>query len=65
MDILVTSHRDELKRCKPYKESKLGFGCYFSNHIFLMDYREGLRLLNPRIVPCSILPMEAFVAVSH
>ena len=40
--------------------NKLGFGRYFTDHMFIMDYEKGKGWHNPRIVPygplSSILP---------
>lgn len=51
-------------RPKP-DESKLGFGQYFTDHMFIMDYKEGSGWHNPRIVPYGPLPMEPSCAVLH
>lgn len=46
-------------------ESKLGFGKYFTDHMFLMDYEEGKDWFNPRIVPYQPLQIDPATTVLH
>jgi len=65
MDIPTTKVKEHLRRFKPADESKLGFGRYFSNHMFLLDYVEGSGWHNPRIVPYGPLYLEPAAVVLH
>jgi len=65
MDIPTTKVQEHLRRFKPADESKLGFGHYFSNHMFLLDYKEGSGWHNPRIVPYGPLGLEPAAVVLH
>lgn len=49
-------------RVKP--TSKLGFGKYFSDHMFLLDYAGG-KWQNPRILPYGPLAIEPGASVLH
>lgn len=44
---------------------KLGFGQYFSDHMFLMDYLPEPGWTDPRIVPYGNLPMDPATMVFH
>ena len=46
-------------------ESNLGFGQFFTDHMFIMDYKEGSGWHNPRIVPYGPLEMDPSCAVLH
>ncbi len=65
MDIPVTLVRDTMRRYKPEDESKLGFGNYFSNHMFLLNYNAEAGWHDPRIVPYGPLPFEPACVVFH
>lgn len=65
MTIPVTYVRETMKRFKPEDESSLGFGNYFSNHMFLLDYKGAAGWHNPRIVPYGPLPFELASVVFH
>ena len=54
----------ELKK-KPQDESKLGFGHYFTDHMFLMDYEEGRGWYNARIVPYADFALDPASMVLH
>jgi branched-chain amino acid aminotransferase len=45
--------------------SKLGFGKYFTDHMFLMDYTEGEGWHDARIVPYGPIPFEPSSMVFH
>lgn len=45
--------------------SKLGFGKYFTDHMFLMDYTAGKGWHDPRIVPYGPLCLDPSCAVFH
>lgn len=46
-------------------ESNLGFGRFFTDHMFIMDYKEGTGWHSPRIVPYAPLQLDPSVAVFH
>jgi branched-chain amino acid aminotransferase len=45
--------------------SNLGFGKYFTDHMFLMDYSSGSGWHDPRIVPYGPLPLDPAAMVLH
>lgn len=45
--------------------STLGFGKYFSDHMFIMDYQEGLGWINARIVPFGMLEIHPASTCLH
>ena len=62
MDIKVT--RNQNPKVKP-DESSLGFGKYFTDHMFLMDYTEGVGWHDARIVPYGPLALDPATMVLH
>ena len=52
------------KKVKP-DYSKLGFGKYFTDHMFMMDYTEGQGWHDARIVPFQNLSLSPATAVFH
>ncbi|MCX7747481.1 MAG: branched-chain amino acid aminotransferase [Clostridia bacterium] len=46
-------------------QNKLGFGQYFTDHMFIMDYTEGKGWHDPRIVPYGPLALDPATAVLH
>jgi branched-chain amino acid aminotransferase len=46
-------------------QSNLGFGNYFSDHMFIMDYTEGKGWHDPRIVPYAPLELDPATMVLH
>lgn len=44
---------------------KLGFGHYFTDHMFMMDYEEGKGWHNPRVVPYEPISLEPSAMVFH
>jgi branched-chain amino acid aminotransferase len=51
---------------KPIPEAdQLGFGQYFTDHMFLMDYTEGQGWHDPRIVPYQPLQLDPSCMVFH
>lgn len=44
---------------------KLGFGNYFSDHMFIMDYSEGKGWHDARIIPYGPIPYEPSIMVFH
>lgn len=59
--------RYELTKTKKEKPdySKLGFGKYFTDHMFLMDYTQGKGWHDARIVPYGPLCLDPSCAVFH
>ncbi len=62
LDIKVT--RAETLKAKP-DPSSLGFGRYFTDHMFIMDYDEGLGWHDARIVPFAPVPLSPAAMVFH
>lgn len=56
--------RTTAPKAKP-DESNLGFGRYFTDHMFMMDYKDGDGWHNPRIVPYAPLELDPSAAVLH
>ena len=63
MEIKVTL--SEQRKQKPQDESKLGFGNYFTDHMFLMDYVKGEGWKDARIVPYGDFSMSPAAMVLH
>lgn len=62
MEIKVT--RASTLKPKPNQEN-LGFGNYFSDHMFVMDYEEGKGWHNAQIVPYAPIAMDPASMVLH
>lgn len=60
ISIQKTTHPKE----KP-DQAELGFGHFFSDHMFIMDYTEGQGWYDPRIVPYGPLQMDPSVMIFH
>ncbi|MCR4616524.1 MAG: branched-chain amino acid aminotransferase [Clostridiales bacterium] len=56
MEISIT--RTTTPKQKPTDQSKLGFGNYYTDHMFLMNYDEGQGWHDPRIVPYAPIPLD-------
>lgn len=65
MEIKIRQAEPSQCKPKPQDETKLGFGVYFSDHIFLMDYRAGGGWQNPRIEPYAPLSLDPAALVLH
>lgn len=61
-EIKVTLTQNKKQKPDP---SSLGFGKYFTDHMFLMDYYEGKGWVDPRIVPYGPLPLEPSAMCLH
>ena len=46
-------------------ESELGFGHYFTNHMFMMDWEEGKGWIDARIVPFGNISLHPASTVLH
>lgn len=60
----ITIERAKEKKTKP-DQDKLGFGQYFTDHMFLMDYELGKGWHNARIVPFQNLSISPAAMVFH
>ncbi len=63
------SHKIEIeltqsKKSKP-EPDKLGFGKYYTDHMFILNYTEGLGWHNPRIVPYQPISLDPSAKVFH
>ncbi len=58
----------KIERAKTLKEKpnqdNLGFGNYFTDHMFMMDYTEGTGWHDARIVPYAPIPMDPATGTS-
>lgn len=50
---------------KPADQSRLGFGQYYTDHMFLMDYDEGKGWHDARIVPYGPIPLDPAAMCLH
>ena len=57
--------KTETPKAKPQDESTLGFGKQFSDHMFLIDYTEGVGWHNARIEPYAPLALWPAAPVLH
>jgi len=64
MSMQISYQKTSSPKEKP-APSSLGFGNYFSDHMFIMDYTEGRGWYDPRIVPYGPLPMDPSVMIFH
>ena len=62
MSIAIT--RTTAPKPKP-DPAKLGFGQYFTDHMFVMNYTQGTGWHDPRIVPYAPLPLDPAAMVLH
>ncbi|MFZ5443920.1 MAG: branched-chain amino acid aminotransferase [Myxococcota bacterium] len=62
MDIRIT--KTTTPKTKP-PEAELGFGKYFTDHLFAMDYTEGKGWHDARIVPYAPFAMDPAAGVFH
>ncbi|HSO72470.1 MAG TPA: branched chain amino acid aminotransferase, partial [Thermodesulfobacteriota bacterium] len=65
MEIPITKSSIIGQRPRPKSEAELGFGKYFTDHMFLMDYEKGKGWINPRIVPYGPLSLDPSAMVLH
>ena len=47
------------------EQNNLGFGQYFTDHMFIMDYTEGKGWHDPRIIPYSPITLDPSAMVFH
>ncbi|MCU0579452.1 MAG: branched-chain amino acid aminotransferase [Desulfobacterota bacterium] len=65
MEISITKSSTIGRKARPKSEAELGFGKYFTDHMFLMDYEKGQGWINPRIVPYGPLSLDPSAMVLH
>jgi branched-chain amino acid aminotransferase len=65
MEIPITKSSTSGLKPRPKSESELGFGKYFTDHMFLLDYEKGQGWINPRIVPYGPLSLDPSAMVLH
>lgn len=61
IEVKLTEHPKE----KPADESKLGFGKIFTDHMFIMNYDEGMGWHNARIVPYGPIELDPSAMCLH
>ena len=55
VEMKIEIQKTTQKKQKP-DENNLGFGKYFTDHMFIMDYENGKGWHSPRIIPYGDLP---------
>jgi len=60
----ITIQKNPHPKAKP-DQSSLGFGQLFTDHMFIMDYTEGIGWHSPRIVPYGPLQLDPSIMVIH
>lgn len=60
----IKIERTSIPKIKP-DPSDLGFGHYFTDHMYILDYTEGQGWHDPRIVPYGSLEIDPSVMVLH
>jgi branched-chain amino acid aminotransferase len=65
MEIKTISAQDGQLKEKPKDEKKLGFGNYFTDHIFMMNYDAGKGWHSPRVEPYGDLHLDPAALSLH
>jgi branched-chain amino acid aminotransferase len=65
MEISIAKSSTIGQKARPKSEAELGFGKYFTDHMFLMDFEKGRGWINPRIVPYGPLSLDPSAMVLH
>jgi branched-chain amino acid aminotransferase len=65
MEIKIRKVRPAKKKAIPTDDSKLGFGRYFSDHMFLMEFDRDQGWHSPRIEPHRPLELDPAAMVLH
>ena len=63
MEISIT--KTTTPKQKPLDQSKLGFGNYYTDHMFIMNYDDGEGWHDPRIVPYAPIPLDPAAMCLH
>lgn len=61
----ITIERTQHPKQKPTDQTKLGFGNYYTDHMFLMNYDEGKGWHDPRIVPYGPIELDPAAMCLH
>jgi branched-chain amino acid aminotransferase len=64
MNEAIRISRAATRKPRP-RDSELGFGTVFTDHMFLMDFQEGKGWYDPRIEPYGPLSLDPATAVLH
>lgn len=64
MSLEIRFEKTKAPKQKP-DQNNLGFGRYFTDHMFIMDYSKGKGWYDPRIVPYAPLELDPATAVFH
>lgn len=64
MSMKITVEKNTSPKQKP-DQNNLGFGQYFTDHMFIMDYTEGKGWHDPRIIPYAPLVLDPSTMVFH
>jgi branched-chain amino acid aminotransferase len=65
MDLKIAVAGSSRRSALPQDEMDLGFGRYFTDHMFLWDYDPDRGWADPRIVPYGPLPLDPAAMVLH
>ena len=61
----IPVQRTTTPKTKPSDSSKLGFGNYYTDHMFIMNYDDGEGWHNPRIVPYGPVTLDPAAMCLH
>ena len=61
----ITIEHTTAPKQKPQDQNNLGFGLYYTDHMFLMNYDEGQGWHDPRIVPYGPIPLNPAAMCLH
>ncbi len=61
----IKFERTQNPKQKPADQSSLGFGKYYTDHMFIMNYDEGQGWHDPRIIPYSPLTLDPAAMCLH
>ena len=61
----ITIERTQHPKQKPTDQTRLGFGNYYTAHMFLMNYDEGKGWHDPRIVPYGPIELDPAAMCLH
>lgn len=61
----IKVHQTTAPKAKPTDESQLGFGKIFSDHMLLIDYKEGQGWHDARVLPYGPLSLDPSCSVLH
>ena len=61
----ITIERTQHPTQKPTDQTRLGFGNYYTDHMFLMNYDEGKGWHDPRIVPYGPIELDPAAMCLH